>query len=73
MSDASQAGDYRLLHTMIRVKDLDKALAFYEGQLGMKVLSKTDSCLSGSHSHPLGLEWAQAGYRGARHGCSRPR
>ena len=42
MSDASQAGDYRLLHTMIRVKDLDKALAFYEGQLGMKVLSKTD-------------------------------
>ena len=42
MSDASQGGDYRLLHTMIRVKDLDKALAFYEGQLGMKVLSKTD-------------------------------
>ena len=42
MSDASQAGDYRLLHTMIRVQDLDKSLAFYEGELGMKVLSKTD-------------------------------
>ncbi len=31
------------------------------------------SCLSGLHPHPLGLEWAQTGYRGARHGCSRPR
>ena len=30
-------------------------------------------CLSGLHPHPLGLEWAQPGYRGARHGCSRPR
>ena len=29
--------------------------------------------LSGLHPHPLGLEWAQTGYRGARHGCSRPR
>ena len=32
-----------------------------------------DPCLSGLHPHPLGLEWAQTGYRGARHGCSRPR
>ena len=31
------------------------------------------ACLSGLHPHPLGLEWAQPGYRGARHGCSRPR
>ncbi len=31
------------------------------------------ACLSGLHPHPLGLEWAQTGYRGARHGCSRPR
>ena len=33
------------------------------------------ACLSGlhPHPHPLGLEWAQTGYRGARHGCSRPR
>ena len=30
-------------------------------------------CRSGLHPHPLGLEWAQTGYRGARHGCSRPR
>ena len=30
-------------------------------------------CLSGLHPHPLGLEWARTGYRGARHGCSRPR
>ncbi len=32
-----------------------------------------EACLSGLHPHPLGLEWAQTGYRGARHGCSRPR
>ena len=32
-----------------------------------------DAFLSGLHPHPLGLEWAQTGYRGARHGCSRPR
>ena len=31
------------------------------------------ACLSGLHPHPLGLEWAQTGYRGARYGCSRPR
>ena len=31
------------------------------------------ACLSGLDPHPLGLEWAQTGYRGARHGCSRPR
>ena len=34
---------------------------------------KIRPCLSGLHPHPLGLEWAQTGYRGARHGCSRPR
>ena len=34
---------------------------------------KLAPCLSGLHPHPLGLEWAQTGYRGARHGCSRPR
>ncbi len=34
---------------------------------------KVNSWLSGLHPHPLGLEWAQTGYRGARHGCSRPR
>ena len=35
--------------------------------------SKFIPCLSGLHPHPLGLEWARTGYRGARHGCSRPR
>ena len=36
-------------------------------------LANLEPCLSGLHPHPLGLEWAQTGYRGARHGCSRPR
>ena len=33
---------YRMLHTMIRVKDLDRSIAFYTGALGMKVLRKRD-------------------------------
>jgi lactoylglutathione lyase len=33
---------YRLLHTMIRVRDLDASLAFYTGELGMKLLRKRD-------------------------------
>ena len=37
------------------------------------VITMNEPCLSGLHPHPLGLEWAQTGYRGARHGCSRPR
>lgn len=32
----------RLLHTMIRVKDLDKSLDFYTRLLGMNELRKTD-------------------------------
>ena len=32
----------RLLHTMIRVLDLDKSIAFYTKLLGMKLLRKTD-------------------------------
>lgn len=42
MSNADQGDRYRLLHTMIRVMNLDKSLNFYEGQLGMTVLSKSD-------------------------------
>ena len=39
---ALDASRFRMLHTMIRVKDLDKSLAFYTEQLGMKVLRKRD-------------------------------
>lgn len=34
--------EYRLLHTMLRVFDLDKSLDFYTRLLGMKVLRKND-------------------------------
>ena len=36
------ASNYRMLHTMIRVLDLDKSLAFYTGPMGMKLLRKRD-------------------------------
>jgi lactoylglutathione lyase len=43
---AGAAGDsvdrYRMLHTMLRVMDLDASLAFYTGQLSMKLLRRTD-------------------------------
>ena len=44
-------------------------------QLGWLIVmpGMINPCLSGLHPHPLGLEWAQTGYRGARHGYSRPR
>lgn len=32
----------RLLHTMLRVADLDRALAFYVGLLGMRLLRRRD-------------------------------
>lgn len=32
----------RLLHTMIRVGDLDRSIAFYTDVLGMKLLRRTD-------------------------------
>jgi lactoylglutathione lyase len=34
--------EYQLLHTMIRVRDLEKSIAFYTGMLGMKVLRRND-------------------------------
>ena len=34
--------DFKFLHTMIRVKDLDKSLDFYTRLLGMKELRKKD-------------------------------
>jgi len=39
---AAEAGKSRFLHTMLRVKDLDKSLRFYTEQLGMKLLRKRD-------------------------------
>ena len=36
------AAAYRMLHTMIRVLDLDKSLAFYTGPMGMKLLRRRD-------------------------------
>ena len=34
--------EFRMLHTMLRVKDLDKSLDLYTRLLGMKLLRKTD-------------------------------
>ena len=34
--------DYRLLHTMLRVKDLDASIDFYTRHLGMNVLRRSD-------------------------------
>jgi len=44
MSTASAAGqtEGRMLHTMIRVFDLDKSVDFYTRLLGMKMLRKRD-------------------------------
>ena len=33
---------FRLLHTMLRVKDLDASVDFYTNKLGMKLLRKND-------------------------------
>lgn len=40
MSDTKQ--DFRLLHTMLRVLDLEKSIDFYTRHLGMKVLRRKD-------------------------------
>jgi len=34
--------NFRLMHTMIRVLDLDRSIDFYTGHLGMKVLRRND-------------------------------
>ncbi len=40
--EAETAGRYRLAHTMLRVKDLDRSLDFYTRILGMKVLRQKE-------------------------------
>ncbi|MFQ5939653.1 MAG: lactoylglutathione lyase [Alphaproteobacteria bacterium] len=42
MSEATAPQGFRLLHTMIRVRDLDKSLDFYTRLLGMNLLRKKD-------------------------------
>ena len=38
----SNTDKFRLLHTMLRVKNLDESLDFYTNKLGMKLLRKND-------------------------------
>ncbi len=40
MSDAKPA--FRMLHTMLRVRDLERSIAFYTGHLGMTLLRRRD-------------------------------
>jgi len=42
MSEAIDTGKFRLLHTMIRVMDLEKSIDFYTRLLGMKVTRRKD-------------------------------
>ncbi|NNE85249.1 MAG: lactoylglutathione lyase [Alphaproteobacteria bacterium] len=41
-SESESTGQYRLLHTMIRVKDLDRTIDFYTRLLGMRVIRRKD-------------------------------
>src|ERR1700742_1797340 len=39
---AQSTSKFRMLHTMLRVKDLDKSIDFYTKLLGMKLLRRND-------------------------------
>lgn len=38
----AEVADWRMLHTMLRVHDLDASIRFYTGGLGMTLLRRTD-------------------------------
>ncbi len=42
MNDSTNTGKYRLMHTMIRVKDREKTVDFYTRLLGMNLLRSKD-------------------------------
>lgn len=42
MANVTGSSNFQLLHTMIRVFDLDKSIDFYCGQMGMHLLRKDD-------------------------------
>lgn len=39
---STQPGSFRMLHTMLRVLDLEKSLDFYVNKMGMKLLRRQD-------------------------------
>ena len=70
--DVENLNEARLKEFLAR--EFDTTVEHITSQISKTLLvSLNNPCLSGLHPHPLGLEWAQTGYRGARHGCSRPR
>jgi len=42
MNAPNSPGEFRYMHTMVRVGDLERSTAFYCGLLGMKELKRTD-------------------------------
>ena len=52
----------RVLHTMLRVGDLARSVAFYRDALGMHVLRTSDRPEHKSHFYGL---WSRVGDRGA--------
>lgn len=42
MNAAADTGSFRILHTMLRVLDLEKSIDFYTRLLGMQVLRRND-------------------------------
>ena len=58
---------YQLLHTRIRVSDLDRSIRFYEDHLGFKLLSRSDRSPHGNqivhlelpgNAHTIELTWS---------------